>query len=66
MPRLSAPAHQFRHFSVDHDEDVFDDLEANRGEEPRSEATPPSSLNLLDLILLHRRDLPFVLDPWTL
>lgn len=23
-------------------------------------------LTLLDLLLLHRRELPFVLDPWTL
>jgi hypothetical protein len=43
------------------------DAHATRGEPSFYDYAPAmNAANLLDLILIHRRELPFVLDPWTL
>jgi hypothetical protein len=66
MPHVSAPAHPSTS-SVARVPDAFDELEASLGDVGLTDGVVPSQpLTLLDLLLLHRRELPFVLDPWTL
>jgi hypothetical protein len=66
MPIVSTPALPSTS-SVARDRDDFDELEAALGDARQSdEGTPRQPLTLLDLLLVHRRALPFVLDPWTL
>jgi hypothetical protein len=66
MPNVSAPVRPSTS-PVDRDRDAFDELDAAWSDAGLSGGViPRQPLTLLDLLLLHRRELPFVLDPWTL